>query len=115
MTTPARSRDQKSAPIDDLSPDPHSTRWTTSTPRPRGVRLVEPDRRGLEVALEHPQSSHAILIALSSESASVLSRKKGDEGNAEDHHMAGNDADRADARGAGDRCRRAGDQQHARG
>jgi hypothetical protein len=44
--------------------------------------LVGPDRGVLEVELEHPQSSHAILIALSSESARVSSRKKGDEGNA---------------------------------
>src|SRR6266478_6020805 len=42
--------------------------------------LVGPDRGVLEVEVEHPQSSHAILIALSSESASVFSRKKGDEG-----------------------------------
>jgi hypothetical protein len=76
MTTPARSRDQRSARIDDTSPRP--SLYPPDGLRARSASAARGEGRrarsavGLEVELEHPQSSHAILIALSSESASVF-------------------------------------------
>ena len=48
MTTPARSRDQKSAPIDDPSPRPslYPMDYEPVAARPVGVMLVGPDREG---------------------------------------------------------------------
>jgi hypothetical protein len=68
MTTPARSRDQRSARIDNTSPRPslYPMDYEPVAARPRGVRLVGPDRRGVGggtgVPTEFSRHPHRSLI-----------------------------------------------------